>query len=103
MAAAPVTQKSASVEPEGARLASRIVGFARMLRRAGLRIGPAAVMDAVRAVLSVGIEKRDLMDVQFEPADLEAQMRVKDVFDPKWLLNPAKVFPLGASASRRAS
>ena len=46
MAAAPVTQKSASVEPEGARLANRIVGFARMLRRAGLRIGPAAVMDA---------------------------------------------------------
>ncbi|MFZ8941911.1 MAG: FAD-linked oxidase C-terminal domain-containing protein [Gemmobacter sp.] len=30
----------------------------------------------------VGIEKRDLMGVQFAPADLEAQMRVKDVFDP---------------------
>jgi len=27
---------------------------------------------------------------------------VKDVFDPKWLLNPAKVFPLDATASRRA-
>jgi glycolate oxidase len=50
----------------------------------------------------VGIEKRDLMSVQFTPDDLEAQMRVKDVFDPKWLLNPAKVFPLGASESRRA-
>ncbi len=50
----------------------------------------------------VGIEKRDLMSVQFTPADLEAQMRVKDVFDPKWLLNPAKVFPLGSSAERRA-
>ena len=50
----------------------------------------------------VGIEKRDLMTVQFTPEDLEAQMRVKDVFDPKWLLNPAKVFPLGASESRRA-
>ncbi len=50
----------------------------------------------------VGIEKRDLMDVQFTPADLEAQMRVKDVFDPDWLLNPAKVFPLAASQSRRA-
>lgn len=50
----------------------------------------------------VGIEKRDLMDVQFKPSDLEAQMRVKDVFDPAWLLNPAKVFPLGASAARRA-
>jgi len=50
----------------------------------------------------VGIEKRDLMVVQFAPEDLEAQMRVKDVFDPKWLLNPAKVFPLAASESRRA-
>jgi len=49
----------------------------------------------------VGIEKRDLMDHQFAPADLEAQMAIKDVFDPRWLLNPAKVFPLAASASRR--
>ena len=50
----------------------------------------------------VGIEKRDLMGVQFDPVDLETQMRVKDVFDPGWLLNPAKVFPLAASAGRRA-
>ncbi len=50
----------------------------------------------------VGIEKRDLMAVQFAPEDMEAQMRVKDVFDPKWLLNPAKVFPLATTATRRA-
>jgi glycolate oxidase len=50
----------------------------------------------------VGIEKRDLMTTQFGPDDLEAQMRVKDVFDPAWLLNPAKVFPLAASEGRRA-
>ena len=50
----------------------------------------------------VGIEKRDLMAVQFAPADMEAQMWVKDVFDPAWLLNPAKVFPLESSAARRA-
>ncbi|WP_370047198.1 MULTISPECIES: FAD-linked oxidase C-terminal domain-containing protein [Salipiger] len=50
----------------------------------------------------VGIEKRDLMDVQYAPADLEAQMAVKDVFDPGWLLNPAKVFPLAVSEARRA-
>ena len=49
----------------------------------------------------VGIEKRDLMPVQFDPVDLEAQMWVKDVFDPGWLLNPAKVFPLAVSAARR--
>ncbi len=29
----------------------------------------------------VGVEKRDLMEMQFALADLEAQMRVKDVFD----------------------
>ncbi len=51
----------------------------------------------------VGIEKRDLMGVQFAPADLEAQMRVKDVFDPGWRLNAAKVFPLEASRARRAA
>ncbi|MFM2389489.1 MAG: hypothetical protein RLZZ437_1044 [Pseudomonadota bacterium] len=50
----------------------------------------------------VGVEKRDLMGVQYAPDDLEAQMQVKDVFDPGWLLNPAKVFPLASSAGRRA-
>ncbi len=50
----------------------------------------------------VGIEKRDLMQVQFSDADLEAQLTVKDVFDPGWLLNPAKVFPLAVTAARRA-
>src|SRR3954452_15298794 len=42
----------------------------------------------------VGIEKRDLMPVQFAPEDLQQQMRVRAVFDPAWLLNSAKVFPL---------
>ncbi|WP_050927934.1 FAD-linked oxidase C-terminal domain-containing protein [Aestuariivita boseongensis] len=50
----------------------------------------------------VGIEKRDLMLVQYTAEDLEAQMAVKDVFDPAWLLNPAKVFPLSESETRRA-
>jgi glycolate oxidase len=42
----------------------------------------------------VGLEKRDLMPCQFNAADLAQQMRVRGVFDPGWLLNPAKVFPL---------
>ncbi|MEX0308277.1 MAG: FAD-linked oxidase C-terminal domain-containing protein [Ruegeria sp.] len=49
----------------------------------------------------VGIEKRDLMNHQYAPQDLESQMAVKDVFDPSWLLNPAKVFPLNVSETRR--
>ena len=42
----------------------------------------------------VGIEKRDLMRCQFTEEDLHQQMRVRGVFDPAWLMNPAKVFPL---------
>ena len=49
----------------------------------------------------VGVEKRDLMYKQFSIEDMEAQMIVKDVFDPQWLLNPDKVFPLELSRERR--
>ena len=49
----------------------------------------------------VGVEKRDLMTCQYSDADIDVQLAVKDVFDPDWLLNPAKVFPLAVSQSRR--
>jgi len=51
----------------------------------------------------VGVEKRDLMDVQYGPRDLAQQMDVKDAFDPGWLMNPGKVFPLAISAPRRGA
>lgn len=51
----------------------------------------------------VGVEKRDLMLHQYSRGDLAAQLAVKDVFDPAWLLNPAKVFPLEVTADRRAT
>jgi glycolate oxidase len=41
----------------------------------------------------VGVEKRDLMPVQFQAHELDQQRRIKTAFDPDWLLNPAKVFP----------
>jgi glycolate oxidase len=44
----------------------------------------------------VGIEKRELMNVQFNEVDIAQQMRIKSVFDSQWLLNPGKVFPLQA-------
>jgi glycolate oxidase len=51
----------------------------------------------------VGVEKRDLMGAQFAPEDMEVQLGLKDVFDPKWLLNPAKVFPLALTEARRSA
>jgi glycolate oxidase len=46
----------------------------------------------------VGIEKRDLMGVQFSEIELNQMRRIKSAFDPDWLLNPAKVFPLHEAA-----
>jgi uncharacterized protein with von Willebrand factor type A (vWA) domain len=41
------------------RLADNIVYFARTLRKAGLRVGPSSVRDAIEAVLAGGIGSRD--------------------------------------------
>ena len=51
----------------------------------------------------VGVEKRDLMLHQYTALDLDAQLAVKDAFDPRWLLNPAKVFPLAVTEARRVA
>ncbi|WLR94440.1 vWA domain-containing protein [Shinella zoogloeoides] len=41
------------------RLADNIVFFARVLRKAGLRLGPASVTDAIEAVQAIGIVDRE--------------------------------------------
>ena len=51
----------------------------------------------------VGVEKRDLMRVQFSQEELVLQMRIKTIFDPDWLLNPAKVFPLDGREAAAAA
>ena len=49
----------------------------------------------------VGIEKRELMTTQFTEIELYQMMRVKSAFDPNWLMNPAKVFPLALRGDAR--
>jgi glycolate oxidase len=44
----------------------------------------------------IGVEKRDLMAASFSGLDLDAQARVKDVFDPAHVFNPNKVLPSGS-------
>jgi len=41
------------------RIADNIVYFARTLRKAGMRVGPASVVDAIDAVITTGIGTRD--------------------------------------------
>nr|WP_094076785.1 FAD-linked oxidase C-terminal domain-containing protein [Notoacmeibacter marinus] len=42
----------------------------------------------------VGIEKRDLMTHQYNDTDLDQMKAVRAAFDPEWIFNPSKVFPL---------
>lgn len=44
----------------------------------------------------IGVEKRDLMPLVFNEADLDAQARIRDAFDPDGAMNPGKVLPSGS-------
>ena len=44
----------------------------------------------------IGSEKRDLMNLVFDPDDLDAQARLREAFDPACLMNPGKVLPEGS-------
>ena len=44
----------------------------------------------------IGLEKRDYMGLIFGPDDLDAQARLREVFDPRGTCNPYKVLPAGS-------
>jgi glycolate oxidase len=44
----------------------------------------------------IGLEKRDFMGLLFTADDLDAQARLRDVFDPDHACNPTKVLPAGS-------
>ncbi|WP_280819257.1 vWA domain-containing protein [Pseudaminobacter soli (ex Li et al. 2025)] len=50
---------SGSVPVPDGRIADNIVYFARTLRKAGMRVGPSSVKDAIEAVLAAGIGSRE--------------------------------------------
>lgn len=52
------SREPATADPSG-RLSDNIVYFARVLRHAGLPVGPGAVIDAIGAVETAGLRRRD--------------------------------------------
>ncbi|MHB8147789.1 MAG: FAD-linked oxidase C-terminal domain-containing protein, partial [Vulcanimicrobiaceae bacterium] len=44
----------------------------------------------------IGYEKRDAMTQIYSTGDLATMARVREVFDPKLMFNPEKIFPSGA-------
>ena len=76
----------------------RLPGIMDRVHAAGEEIVRASL--AAGGVLSgehgIGLEKRDLMSLQFSPVDLVAQDVVRSCFDPRGLANPLKVLPAGS-------
>jgi hypothetical protein len=56
----PADRTTAGVgSPAAGALLANLVGFVRLLRHAGVRVGPGATLDALRAVEAVGLARRD--------------------------------------------
>jgi glycolate dehydrogenase FAD-linked subunit len=77
---------------------SRDPGMAEKVRQAGDEIVELCLGmgGALSGEHGIGVEKRDLMRISFSELDLDAQARVKDVFDPEHRLNPSKILPSGS-------
>ena len=59
----------------------------------GLRLGELRAEQVVSGEHGVGMEKNELMGLQFSPEDLGQMQRIRDAFNPEGLLNPLKLFP----------
>jgi len=70
----------------------------RIVHQAGEEIVDAClrVGGALSGEHGIGVEKRDLMPGNFSDLDLDAQARLKEVFDPAGVFNPHKVLPKGS-------
>lgn len=70
----------------------------RIVHQAGEEIVAACISvgGALSGEHGIGLEKRDLMPNNFSELDLDAQARLKEVFDPVGVFNPKKVLPEGS-------
>jgi glycolate oxidase len=71
---------------------------AEKVRKAGDEIVALCIRNggALTGEHGIGVEKRNLMRMNFSELDLDAQARLKETFDPRSTFNPAKVLPQGS-------
>ena len=77
----------------------RVPGMLEKVHEAGRRIIEVCVAagGSLSGEHGIGLEKRDYMGLVFGAADLEAQLWLREAFDPAGLCNPEKVLPKGGS------
>jgi glycolate oxidase len=73
-------------------------GMLEKVQKAGEEMVAACLVrgGALSGEHGIGLEKRDMMSSGFSELDLDAQARLKEVFDPDGIFNPAKVLPEGS-------
>lgn len=74
-----------------ARQVAAVVETGNAILRSAVELG-----GTVSGEHGIGFEKREALTHVYSTADLATMGRVRDVFDPKRVLNPEKVFPSGA-------
>ena len=76
------------LDPEDPEQVQSVLAAAREIMEAMVRRG-----GSITGEHGIGLQKREYMSLMFGPAELEAMQDVKQVFDPRGVLNPGKVFP----------
>ncbi len=74
-----------------ARQVAAVVESGNAILETAVRLG-----GTVSGEHGIGYEKRDAMTKIYSTEDLATMARVRDVFDPRGVLNPEKIFPSGA-------
>jgi glycolate oxidase len=74
-----------------ARQVAAVVETGNVILQAAIELG-----GTISGEHGIGWEKRDAMTRVYSTADLAAMGRVREVFDPRGMLNPEKIFPSGA-------
>lgn len=75
-------------DPEDRQLLETVHRAGRQIAEVGIRAD-----GSITGEHGVGIEKREYMALMYSGAELAAMWDVKQVFDPRGLLNPGKIFP----------
>ena len=74
-----------------------VIGAGNEILRACIDLG-----GTISGEHGIGYEKRDTLSLVFSTDDLAAMAKVREVFDPKRVLNPEKIFPAGVGCAEVA-
>ncbi|MCB1818802.1 MAG: FAD-binding protein, partial [Gammaproteobacteria bacterium] len=77
-------------DPADSAMMARVLEAGEVILKACLGVG-----GVLSGEHGIGLEKAHFMDQLFGPVELEVMKRLKRVFDPMGLANPAKIFPAG--------